>query len=367
MRIALVVPTIRENCFRDFVERWNKIGLFNHVQLIVMEDNPTKTFDAEVMLKGTGKIATHLCWEDIDRDLKDKSWIIPRRSDTVRSYAYYYAWKYKYDYVLTLDDDVYPPNGEQDGVQYEDGNAFVQQHLKYLTGRTRWFNTLNDVKPRGIPFYNLGKKDNVVLNHGLWTNVLDYDAPTQLANPKREKFSYDNQLVPHGQYFPMCGMNLMFRRDIAVLMYHLLMGQAMPKFPDEQNWHSSAPPTTCHLKKLPFDRWGDIGCGIIMKKICDMVGFSVATGMPYGRHDRASNVFANLKKEAAVLEVNEKLWEYVDSFTGLGYGGSSLANLYEGMGVHIKNWKEYPEYEVYFKQLGLAMTLWADLFNEENL
>ncbi len=360
--VALVIPTIRENCFRDFVERWGELGLFEHVRLIVMEDNPGRTFDAEEII---GKFqhykVTHLCWEDIDQTLGEDSWIIPRRSDTVRSFAYYYAWRQKeHEYILTLDDDCYPCT-DVDGVTY-DGEAFVKEHIRQLESRSRWFNTLNSVKPRGIPFYNTGENKDVLVNHGLWTNVLDYDAPYQLANPIPEKFSYDNRIVPAGQYFPMCGMNVMWKRQSTVMMYHLLMGQWV------------GPRTSNTLSKLPFDRFGDIWCGIFMKRIVDLIGCQVSTGMPYIRHERASNPFTNLKKEANGIEVNEKMWEFIDQFFPSKHSHSrrNISFLYEEMGDYFKRYgcghpeaffvKNYPEHVDYFKSLGLAMEVWARLF-----
>jgi len=219
-----------------------------------------------------------------------------------------------------------------------------------LTGKTRWFNTLNNVKPRGIPFYELGKRTDVIVNHGLWTNVLDYDAPTQLVNPIEEKFSYDNRLVPRGSYFPFCGMNVMWKAKYTVLMYHLLMGQEVNTIPSDP----------ADISKLPFDRFGDIWCGILMKRCADILGHSVATGMPYIRHERASNPFTNLKKEANGLEVNEVFWMHVDMFKG--YSDMTVENCYHQLGEHIKNFKDFPEYEEYFRKLGWAMILWAALF-----
>lgn len=337
--IALVVPTIRENCIKDFVSRWEAIGLFKHVDLIIMEDNPARTFKLDID-------CTHLCWEDIEDSLRHVSWIVPRRSDTVRSFAYWYAWKRGYEYILTLDDDCYP-TGPADGLEYS-GEAFVNEHLKYLNDRTKWFNTLNSVKPRGIPFFNAGKLRNTMVNHGLWTNVIDYDAPFQLANPIPEEFSYDNRIVPAGMFFPMCGMNVMWRSEVTVLMYHLLMGQVMT---------DTAKKT---LFKLQFDRFGDIWCGIFMKKIIDGFGFTVSTGMPYIRHERASNPFTNLKKEANGIEVNEKLWEHVDKFVvdpQLGFNEN-----YRKLGYHMKEFSDYPEHADYFSELGMAMVNWANLF-----
>jgi reversibly glycosylated polypeptide/UDP-arabinopyranose mutase len=339
---VLVVPSIRQDSWNRFVKEWSAVGLFDHVDVILMEDNPTRTFEA-------GPHSTyHYCWEDIDKELGSKSWIIPRRSDTVRSFGYYKAWKGRdrWKYVLTLDDDCYPPTEGADGFTYNGGAAgFISLHKQALEGKTKWFNTLNNVKPRGIPFYELGKFDNTVINHGLWTHVLDYDAPTQLVAPTKEKFSFDSRVVPNGQYFPMCGMNVMWKNEHTVLMYHLLMGQRT---------------VGALLSPLPFDRFGDIWCGIIAKKIIDIKGLSVATGIPYIHHDRASNPFANLKKEANGLEVNEKFWQHVDAFDRKG--GFSSAEFYEEMGHHIGKFDVFPQYVTYFKDLGEAMVLWAKLF-----
>lgn len=334
---VLIVPTIREGSFKDLVERWDAIGLFDRVDTIIMEDNPKRTFN--VPLKFANDFL-HLSWENIDEELGDQAWIIPRRSDTVRSFAYYKAYQLGYDYIMTLDDDCYPTQKDE-GLHY-DGAGFVEEHIRNLSGRTKWFNTLSDVIPRGYPYFNRGEQP-VWVNHGLWTNVLDYDAPHQLVSPEKERFAFDSRIVPRGMYFPMCGMNVMWRREATVLMYHLLMGQEMKMG---------------KLEKLPFDRFGDIFCGIFMKKIADHLGKGVTTGMPYVRHERASNPFTNLRKEANGIEVNEKLWEYVDSVELPEKGGAAF--LYSHLGNEIQ--KFGGEHEHYFKRLGVAMQLWAELF-----
>lgn len=359
-KIALVIPTIRENCFRDLVDRWGPMGLFDHCDLILMEDNPTKTFDLNSVLPSLGK-HTHLCWQDIAEDLKENEWIIPRRSDTVRSYGYYYAWKKGYEFILTLDDDCYPPTKEVDGYEYEDAEEFINIHLSCLTNRSKWFNTLNSVKPRGFPFYNIGGRDDVIVNHGLWTNIIDYDAPTQLVDPKPEKFDFSTSLVPYGSYFPMCGMNVMWKAEYTVLMYHMLMGHKALKNPIELP-DDHLEKINVKLFKLPFDRFGDIFCGILMKKSADMMGKVVSTGIPYIRHERASNPFTNLKKEANGLEVNEDFWEYVDSYRPTFPMDLTQHNIYYAFGEHVEKYYKFPEYIEYFKQLGKAMQIWAELF-----
>lgn len=354
--ICLVIPTIRENCFNDFVDRWHAIGLFDRVDLLVMEDNPTETFS--VVQKAQGQTVYHFSWEDIKRDLGDREWIIPRRSDTVRSFAYWKAWKLGYKYIITLDDDCYPPT-EEDGLTYT-GPGFVNEHLRQITRRSRWYNTLSSVKPRGIPFYNVGICNNVIVNHGLWTNVLDYDAPYQLANPIKEQFAFDNRAVPTGLYFPMCGMNVMWRAEATVLMYHLLMGKRKSMLPDQDPRVDKD-----GLIKLPFDRFGDIWCGILMKKVADSLGYMVTTGMPYIRHERASNPFTNLKKEANGIEVNEDLWQFIDTAP---INSKDMVGAYRDLGLAIGGFTnvfpKYAEHEEYFSLLGDAMVEWTDLFKE---
>lgn len=357
--VALVIPTIRENSFKDFVDRWTKVGLFSNIEeFIVMEDNPTRTFDFNV---ADPCHATHYSWEQIAEELGPDEWIIPRRSDTVRSFGYLKAWQTKCDLILTLDDDCYPPSAPVDGVEYN-GVGFLKLHNDALSTRSRWFNTLTSVKPRGIPFYNTGKNQNVIVNHGLWTNVLDYDAPYQLANPVKEQFVFDNRVIPAGFYFPMCGMNVMWRRDATVLMYHLLMGQRMTMM-------TSVPETQSNgLLRLPFDRFGDIWCGILMKKVADLTGHLVTTGMPYIRHERASNPFTNLRKEANGIEVNEDLWEHIDRFNPHEDELFSFEYIYGELGKHVArftdSYPKYKEHEQYFTLLGRAMQVWATLFKE---
>lgn len=338
-RTCLVVPSIREESLSRFVVEWMKTGLFERVDFVLMEDNPERTFNPEhwerTFLDRSWKLH-HFCWRDIEEQLGDRSWIIPRRSDTVRSFGYWWAWKQgTYDLICTLDDDCYPEKGY---------DRWDEVHRSLLT-RTKWFNTLNNVRPRGTPYKNLGRRP-VYVNHGLWTNVLDYDAPQQLVDPIPEEFSNDNRIVPHGSYFSLCGMNVMWRREATPLMYHMLMGQMR---------------TDSGLTKLGIDRFGDIWCGIVMKRIADHLGWAVSSGIPYIHHDRASDPFKNLVKEAAGIGLNEHFWEHVDAIPLVG---TDPAECYRQVGVEISSWAWDDEWEGYWKMLGRAMVQWAELFRE---
>lgn len=335
---ALIVPSIRKESFERFCREWAATGLLDRVHLVLMEDNPAPTF-GDQRPAAVGGLFTHLSWADID--YHDWAHIIPRRSDTVRSYAYWWAWEQGFDYMMTMDDDCYPAQG------YEQLDLI---HKQMLT-RTRWFNTLNSVRPRGMPYFNTGKRD-VHINHGIWQGVLDYDAPQQLVDPVPEIYTHDNRIVPHGAYHPFCGMNAIWRREAIPLSYHLLMGQ-------RQIVRGSNGPV---LERLPFDRFGDIWCGIIQKKVCDHLGWAVSTGTPYIHHDRASNPFTNLRKEANGIEVNEWFWEKIDGIK-LARGGDrppTAAECYKEIGYNVGEFGG--EHASYWRTLGAAMVTWSDLF-----
>ena len=193
---------------------------------------------------------------------------------------------------------------------------------------------------KGIPFYNKGNL-KIVMNHGLWTKVIDFDAPTQLSNYEEMEYPFISQIVPNGQFFPMCGMNVMISREVIPSFYFYLMG-----------------------KNYPLDRFGDIWAGIISKKIIDHLNHYVSTGLPFIKHDRASDVFKNLRKEANGIELNEYFWQFMDEKVELkskDYKGcfGEIADQLLGL---IKYNDVFVEYEEYFTKLTKAMKVWKDLF-----
>lgn len=319
MKVTIVVPTIREDCLKSFLTAWHKE--FAQAHIIVVEDNPTKTFDVSNYSN-----VTHYTWEDIERDLGKVSWIIPRRTDCIRSYGYYKAYHDHPDMIVTLDDDCYPANG--------DGSGFLSRHWERLNEggiSEAWRETGQGVVTRGVPYFNLARKWPVIINHGLWNCIPDFDAPTQLLQTRYPReFQFKNQTIPAGMYFPMCGMNLAFRPEVVPALYFLLMG-----------------------KDYEYDRFGDIWAGIVVKKICDHLGYAINSGEPLVRHQRASNVWVNLRKEAGGLELNETLWQYVDRvvLTQTTFGGC-----YKELAENLKLEGEY------WAKLRKAMRVWVELF-----
>ncbi len=312
MKTAIIVPTIRENCIKKFLKRW--YGEFRDSRIYVIEDNPEKTFKLP-------KWVDHYSHKDIERDLGKKAWIIPRKTDCVRSYGFWRAYKDGAEVIYTLDDDCYPTE-----------QSFIQEHLSNLTMQTEWFNTLDGVKPRGMP-KDLFADNSVKLSVGFWSNIPDLDGETQLENPKYRTRLRDYSVpIPQKMFYPMCGMNLAFRREITPIMYFLLMG----------------------INKYHFDRYGDIWAGIFTKKILDHLNKWVVFGKPTVEHIRASNPKANIIKEQDGKDLNEILWCVVN---GIELKSDNYVDCYKELAEKLQ-FTTLP----YFAKLKEAMNIWASLF-----
>ena len=78
----------------------------------------------------------------------------------------------------------------------EDINA-LEQHIKNLLSPSSpfFFNTLYDPYREGADFvrgypFSLREGVSTAVSHGLWLNIPDYDAPTQLVKPRERNTRY---------------------------------------------------------------------------------------------------------------------------------------------------------------------------------
>lgn len=294
----VVVPTIREEQFNEFLKAWTPLFNDNVDTLYVVEDNPKRSF--KMPTKGINFKIEHFSWKEIDADLKKDSWVIPRRTDCIRSYGFYRAYKDSgysrhRELVLTLDDDVRPfANNIFESYEY----VFNKKQ-----NNAPFFNTMDvtfkdyvgdalETYPRGYPFA-LRNTSKVMLQYGPWMGVPDFDAITQLQNPGTDfKVLTSSAVVPKGVGVTGCIMNCAFRMDIVPFMYQLLMGQ------DQKG------------NKHPYDRWGDIWSCHIAKSLLDATQGCVVYNQAAGvSHQRASSVEKNLAKEASGYVINETFWD----------------------------------------------------------
>lgn len=321
-QVFLVIPTIRN---LDFLLSWQ--DQLTNINIIVVEDRAQK----EITIPPIGKKIYHYCWQEIDEELGNNSWIIPRHVSAIRNFGFWKAYQLGADFIITIDDDCYPvPN-----------HWLIKDHLANLALKTprKWTNTYPDrdhLFTRGMPYLN--RQDQpVMLSHGLWTKIIDDDAPTHLQHLDfQAKFAQRFiQIIPSGSYFPMCSMNIAFNREITPLMYFPLMGE------------------TNSGQKWGYDRFDDIWAGIFAKKILDHLHYGVVNGCPFVEHHKASNVFSNLQKEARGIGMNEKLWLEIDQ---IQLTSKSIKDSYLELAEKISFNDEY------FSQLKKAMKIWAQLF-----
>jgi len=330
-KTAVVVPSIRKKCIEKFLYEWK--NEFSNCVVYVIEDNSEKTFD----LDSYGNVR-HFAWKQIDDMLGNKHWIIPRRTDCIRSFGFYMAWKQGANCIISLDDDCYP-TGDHRFV-----SAHVERlykiHLDENERFSAWTSTIDGLKPRGVPFRDTYRSVNTMISHGLWNLHLDLDAITQVSLLNMSPYGqweHIYQYIPRGNYYPMCGMNLAFRAVITPIMYFLLMGNG-----------------------YPYDRFGDIWCGIFSKRILDHFREDVWSGTPVVKHCKASNPWINLDKERCVYKVNETLWNHVDM---LPLTGLSHKEVYREIANHVNAFGRIYKGS-YWSKLSEAMNIWVDLFEE---
>lgn len=310
MRTAVVVPTIRDDSFYTFLDSWGELFEKHDVILIKVEDGDVPK--ATVLDFAVDRSSHHALdgYESTARPLfeslgPDYSGIISNMSPACRNLGFALIAKHlpEVSVIITLDDDVLPV--------VDDEEDTISQHLNALTKRVpvTWLNTIQSGGfPRGFP-YNLRKDRQVGLSHGVWENVPDWDAPTQLqieaGEMKHDPVFYEG-VVPRGVYFPFCGMNVAFLAELLPIVYY-------------------AP-----VSRLEgCQRFDDIWAGIHIKDACDHGGWAVVTGYSVCEHVRASNVFKNLRQEAVGLEMNETY--YLDH-------GSSKQDFQEAYAVKRGLW-----------------------------
>lgn len=323
MNTAVVIPTIRT---LSFLQEWK--SQFKDVSLLIIEDHPRQEIKTP---KKIGRTTHHYTWKEIHQDFGKDEWIFSRQNAGIRSYGFWKAYKLGFDSIITIDDDCYPVE-----------NFFVQKHIQHLAGKVpnRWVNTFphpSYIYTRGIP-YNVRNQSNIGISHGLWSNKIDLDGQTQLKSGEINIHPYPEmvQIIPRGAYFPLCSMNLAFRKELTPILYFPLMG----KDPAGRAWG--------------YDRFDDIWAGLFAKKIMDHLGYGVVSGSPFVEHRKASDPYINAEKEKAGILTNEVIWKQVDN---VHLTQQSPVLCYKELAYKI----QFPK-EQYFRYLKKAMLLWADLF-----
>eukprot|EP00210_Caulerpa_lentillifera_P005620 g5373.t1 len=332
-QVDIVIPTIRD---LDFLEDWREF-LSPYDIIIVQDGDPKRHITVPEGFKY--RIYTR---DDIQRILGDKSWCISIRDSACRCFGWLISKK---RYIYTLDDDcliALDPNGLRTNP--------IETHLNNLTTPATpfYFNTLYDPFRSGSDFvrgypFSLRTGVPTVVSHGLWLNIPDYDAPTQLVKPheRNRRFVDCTVTIPQGTLFSMCGMNLAFDRErIGAAMYFGLMGEGRP-----------------------LSRYDDMWAGWCMKVISDHLQFGVKSGLPYIWHNKASDPMINLRKEYNGLFWQEELVKF---FNGVKFPNEirKVEDCMVYLAEEVKN--RLVELDPYFRTLSDAMLTWIELWRSMN-
>ncbi|HEY9704659.1 MAG TPA: hypothetical protein V6C58_19615 [Allocoleopsis sp.] len=310
-RPVVVIPTNRPDKFNEWLHNWKNVLQGCH--LIVVYDGDTIAIDTTIMPEGFSyQVFT---WNDIDNDLGKDSWIIPRRSDCVRSYGFLKALECNPLFIITLDDDTKPI-----GNTIEEHYTVLFGNKKQLRHNANYYNTMSTMLPRGY-LHDLKSTvfDEVMLSHGVWYGTPDLDAFTQITDYKNStNLDFNRGIIPKNAYFSMCGMNIAFKPEVTKYLYFGLQG-----------------------KNYPIDRCGDIWAGYYFSQ--NNEDYYAVTGFAPVIHDRASNPWTNLIKETNSVEMGELFIKYLCNKESID--------------------EKLPYYE-YFNKLVEAYNIWERLCNE---
>ncbi|KAI8112467.1 hypothetical protein M9434_003790 [Picochlorum sp. BPE23] len=332
-QLDIVIPTIRN---LDFLEQWRDFFQPYHI-IVVQDGDPSRKvevpegFDYELYNRN-----------DIERILGDKAWCISFKDSACRCFGYMISKK---KYIYTIDDDCFvatKPTGERI-------NA-LEQHIQNLLSPSTpdFFNTLYDPFAEGADFvrgypFSMREGKKTAVSHGLWLNIPDYDAPTQMVKPMERNTRYVNAVltIPKKTLFPMCGMNLAFDREIiGPAMYFGLMGEGQP-----------------------WGRYDDMWAGWCVKVIADHLDVGVKTGLPYIWHSKASNPFVNLRKE-----YNGIFWqeEIIPFFQKVEFSdkASDVFSCMEELAEKVREGLKH--LDPYFEKLADGMLTWIQAWKELN-
>lgn len=196
------------------------------------------------------------------------------KSASCRNLAHFLAYKQGYDVVLSLDYDCVVPSN------------FVKDHIRALCKRSTislktdsgWINPIESEKwfTRGFPYsirnsrkkaYTIEVARRVVLNMGLWENVVDINAIDKVLESPPKKFLLKRSHTGVPGLVPLCGMNNAFRREIIPAYFFL------PNF---------------KLSGWEVSRHDDIWGGHILQKLVQKKEDLITYGKPVVFHERES-------------------------------------------------------------------------------
>ncbi|WP_049984066.1 alpha-1 4-glucan-protein synthase [Halorubrum sp. BV1] len=322
--ICVIVPTIREyECLRAYVANAREHGFdVSRLHFVLVTEDFCDVAEMRAMIDdldvsgdvfdGTDREA----WYE-DNDVAEYGHVVPAASHAETSFGLLYMWANPgFEYGVFIDDDTLPQDDANYFGRHMENLAFGGE-IERVRSDERWVNVLyqnageHGLYPRGYPYSAMGEtvetdaveveSGEVVVSQGLWTNVPDLDAVRILMDGDLEgqaqtrttadDFGADF-VAARGNYLTVCSMNLAFRREVIPAFYQLPM--------DDNEWD--------------VGRFDDIWSGLFVKRAADVLGKRLYNGGPLCEHNKAArSTFDDLANEVAGLELNEHVWEVLDS------------------------------------------------------
>jgi hypothetical protein len=379
LKTAVVVASNREDQFNEFVAAWAGKSDFPWDITILVQDGGGPRFKPEEGTEPWDDIVHH-DWGSITKACGREGlpgWL-SRRDSGIKCWGFLDAvFTQGADVVIALDDDCLPCDLAADpswhrkkDVEYKElieaaRCEFADGHLAALYRTDRWTSTIPGFRPRGLPYgtneyghmdprvrkNSLGELP-VSLNMGVWSTIPDRDAVHELTNyspegyyhawkPRKAIYRHTRVMSP-AQYWPMCGMNIAFRREIAPLMYFPRMGEGSP-----------------------FRRFDDIWCGVIAQKCLAHLGLACSVGRPIISHTKASRALDNLVKESPGIRANEEFWRAIDAIKLEATDNTPLRCM-DRIGLTLEGGADVKDEELrnYLPSLGEWIRAWVGWFED---
>jgi Reversibly glycosylated polypeptide len=382
LKVAMVVASNREDQFREFIDAWHGHGGFPWNVTILVQDGGGKRFQPEKLPIGRWQGLVHHDWDSISlaSDSKGLPDWLARCDSGIKVWGFLIAvLKHKADVVITLDDDCLPCHLAADACWHRQKDVdhdqlvevarthFVGHHLNALYNTRQWTSTIPGFVPRGMPYGTDGNgrrqpraRGNslgelpVALNMGIWATIPDRDAVHELTNwtpegyykpwkPTKAVYRHSRVMSPQ-QYWPFCGMNVAFRREVAPLLYFPRTG-----------------------KDVEFQRFDDIWAGVLIQKCLRHLGLACTVGGPIINHMKASLPMDNLVRESPGIRANEEFWRIIDRIE-LRPSDSTPLRCMDHIGVQLTGdgggEAQDEQLRHYLRKLGLWIRLWCDQFTK---
>lgn len=204
-KIVCVVPTIRPDSYIKFYSAWAKLFDKYDVTLVTVFDGDVPIVEIN---EATNPQVTRL--EPFEESpWKEHKDLFYRYTDSCRNIGFVVAAQLGADYIFTLDDDTEPviTNNKIDSIsRHLDALDYVVD-ISWLPTFYYRDKSGHLSLPRGVPYHSRNTSP-VMLSHGIWDGVHDWDGETQLYLEKNNYPLGDSKFhqgyLPKGVYYPLC-------------------------------------------------------------------------------------------------------------------------------------------------------------------